>query len=226
MKKKYLKNKDVYIFDLDGVVLDIESINYFCYKTVLYNIFKKKISLDEYNRYFKWRKGIDAIDQYINRHNIIDLSWKKTKELLRTIFNVKKQKIENENLDKFLIPWVTKWIKFLNEKSYTIILATSTISVFTNIILERLKIKHFFDYIITAEDVIKGKPAPDIYQLSLYKCWNIDPRKAIVFEDSLAWVDASLSAKIFCIWIWILLKNKNIKNKNYIFWGVNFMSFL
>ena len=50
-------------------------------------------------------------------------------------------------------------------------------------VLNHFGIKHFFDIIITGEDVKFGKPNPEVYLKALEKL-NIKNDQAIVFEDS------------------------------------------
>jgi beta-phosphoglucomutase-like phosphatase (HAD superfamily) len=45
------------------------------------------------------------------------------------------------------------------------------------------KLRPLFDYVITAEDVKQGKPAPDVY-LEAARRMQVDPGRCIVFEDS------------------------------------------
>ena len=40
-----------------------------------------------------------------------------------------------------------------------------------------------FDGIVTADDVVRGKPAPDIF-LKVAECAGVPPSRCIVFEDS------------------------------------------
>ena len=44
-------------------------------------------------------------------------------------------------------------------------------------------LRPLFDYVITADDVKHGKPAPDVY-LEAARRMKVDPAKCIVFEDS------------------------------------------
>jgi beta-phosphoglucomutase-like phosphatase (HAD superfamily) len=45
------------------------------------------------------------------------------------------------------------------------------------------KLRSLFDYVVTADDVQHGKPAPDVY-LEAARRMQVDPARCVVFEDS------------------------------------------
>ena len=45
------------------------------------------------------------------------------------------------------------------------------------------KLRSLFDYVVTADDVKHGKPAPDVY-LEAARRMQVDPASCVVFEDS------------------------------------------
>lgn len=70
--------------------------------------------------------------------------------------------------------------------------------------LEYIGASNDFDLILAGEEVIHGKPSPEIY-LSVLKYFNLSPSEALVFEDSDVGVKAAEAA---CI-------NYIIVNRNY-----------
>jgi beta-phosphoglucomutase len=55
-----------------------------------------------------------------------------------------------------------------------------------------------FDAVITAEDVVHKKPAPDIF-LAAAKRLGLDPRECLVVEDAVSGVEAAKSAGAKCL---------------------------
>ena len=45
------------------------------------------------------------------------------------------------------------------------------------------KLRSLFEYVVTADDVERGKPAPDVY-LEAARRMQVDPARCVVFEDS------------------------------------------
>ena len=49
--------------------------------------------------------------------------------------------------------------------------------------LDAAGVTHLFDWIVTADEVIDSKPAPDLYSLAMSKL-GVDPNFCLVYEDS------------------------------------------
>jgi beta-phosphoglucomutase-like phosphatase (HAD superfamily) len=64
--------------------------------------------------------------------------------------------------------------------------------------LERARILDLFDALVTIEDVDQGKPAPDLYLLTLNRL-NVEPAECVAYEDTDEGVVAARSAGIRCI---------------------------
>jgi len=72
-------------------------------------------------------------------------------------------------------------------------IASSNSSALIMNVLEAHHIRGFFDCIKSGTDVIKGKPAPDIY-LHVAKELNVNPQNCLVFEDITQGILAGKSA--------------------------------
>ena len=81
----------------------------------------------------------------------------------------------------------------LSKRGLPIGLATSSISELVIPFLERHDIKKFFTQLTTGEEVVNGKPAPDIYLRAASKL-GIDPEFCLVVEDALAGIQAGKAA--------------------------------
>ena len=57
------------------------------------------------------------------------------------------------------------------------------------------KLRSLFDYVVTADDVQHGKPAPDVY-LEAARRMQVDPTHCVVFEDSDEGLEAAHRAGI------------------------------
>ena len=64
--------------------------------------------------------------------------------------------------------------------------------------LRRLGLFDRFDAIVTADDVVATKPAPDLYRVALDRL-GVSAERAIAFEDSAHGVAAAAAAGLFCI---------------------------
>ena len=64
--------------------------------------------------------------------------------------------------------------------------------------LQRFGLSDLFDIVVTADEVIKAKPDPEIF-LKCAKIVNVIPEKCIVFEDSIFGVRAAKYGRMSCI---------------------------
>jgi HAD superfamily hydrolase (TIGR01509 family) len=141
--------------------------------------------------------------------------------LIKYFRKQKKFNLEN-NFDKSvtLIEGAREYLDLLHSQEKIIILATSTIKSFVDIIFGKLKLSQYFKYIITAEDINKGKPDPEIFLLAIKKA-SVSKEDAVIFEDSKNGISAGLSSGILCIGIhtkglndeWV--NNANVVINNY-----------
>ncbi len=79
-------------------------------------------------------------------------------------------------------------------------------------VLEHLKIRHYFDAIVTSEDVKKQKPAPDIF-LEAARRIGVDPKHCRAYEDTDLGLQAIRSAGMEPVDVRELLAPHLIKEK-------------
>jgi len=88
-----------------------------------------------------------------------------------------------------LMPFLTE----LKSAGYRLAVATSAPYPNLEMIIDGLNIRHFFDSILTSEDVQRHKPDPEVYIKSALNL-GLKPEHCVVFEDSYSGVSAGLSA--------------------------------
>ena len=71
--------------------------------------------------------------------------------------------------------------------------ATSATRVDTDLLLNRLGLLERFAAVVTAEDVRRGKPDPEVYLLAA-RAIRIEPSDCLVFEDAIVGVQAARRA--------------------------------
>ncbi len=96
------------------------------------------------------------------------------------------------------LPGVMKLLKELKDNNYRMALATSAPLENAKVILETLGITEYFDAIVSGEDVEKGKPDPEVF-LKAAKRIDVKASNCLVFEDSIAGIQAAKGAGMKCI---------------------------
>lgn len=71
--------------------------------------------------------------------------------------------------------------------------ATSAYRPNVDFVLDGLQMRHFFETIVSAEDVVNSKPAPDCFLEAAARLGR-QPAECIVFEDSLSGIEAAARA--------------------------------
>ncbi len=81
-----------------------------------------------------------------------------------------------------------------------IALATGSKEDKLDLVFEQVKLRHFFDEIVTADHVNKGKPDPEVFLKAAEKL-GLKPHEVIVWEDATLGVQAAKNAHMRCVCI-------------------------
>jgi len=178
------------IFDLDGTLVDSEP-NYF-----------------EADRKLLAEYGIMDFDEKM-KNKYIGIGAKEMMEDVKKIYQIsetvdvllgKKNKyyIEIARNSTVVFPEMQKFLELLKENNYPIALASGSSPEVIDEVLSATNLKKHFDIILSAENVKKGKPAPDIF-LESAKQLGVPSENCLVIEDSQYGVEAAKSAAMHCI---------------------------
>jgi len=170
------------IFDLDGTLIDSMWV-------------WEKIDVE-----FLEKRGICLPNDL--REKIAHLSFEETAKYFKLRFNL------SDSIDEIIVEWnsmafheyshnvflksgAKKFLELLKRNNIKIGLATSNSNLLLEIALKKNSIFHFFDTIVTTNEVSRGKDFPDVYLLVAERL-GVSPENSLVFEDIFP---AVLSAK-------------------------------
>jgi HAD superfamily hydrolase (TIGR01509 family) len=91
-----------------------------------------------------------------------------------------------------------EFLASLRREGIRMAVATSGPQDNASLILDGLNIRHFFGVVVTGADVSRSKPDPEIFLLAAGKM-GVNPERCVVFEDSVAGIQAARSAGYLCI---------------------------
>lgn len=97
-----------------------------------------------------------------------------------------------------LLPGVLNLLTTLKESGFLLAVASSSRN--TPVILERLKIRHYFAAVSDSNTIVNAKPAPDLF-LDAAKRLSVEPKACVVVEDSAAGIEAGLRAQMLVVGI-------------------------
>ena len=181
-----LRNKKAVIFDLDGTLVD----SMWMWKAIdIEYLGKFGISLPP-----TLQKDIEG------------MSFSETAVYFKETFQIP------DSLDKIKADWnqmaydkytkevplksgAKEFLEYCKENGIKIGIATSNSRELVDATLEALEIRDYFDCVMTACEVTKGKPAPDIY-LAVAENIGVNPMECLVFEDIEMGILAGKNAKM------------------------------
>ena len=181
---------DYIIFDMDGVLLDSEPMH----QEIIYEVFQLKgIPFDK--AYIQTLTGMSAFPM-----------WEKVKRDAQRTESVEElMQFHRDYLFKRLpevkvplVPHVKEVLeKFKNEGKH-LSLASSSGRKLIDIFTQQTNIAHYFEVIMSGDDVQYSKPNPEIF-LKVAQWYHLPATQFTVIEDSTNGVKAAKSANMKCI---------------------------
>lgn len=89
-------------------------------------------------------------------------------------------------------------LKLLKEKGYRLAIASGQYRQVIDAVATKLKIRRYFDTMVSCNDVARGKPDPEIFILAA-KRLGLHPAECLVIEDSGPGIAAAKAAGMKCI---------------------------
>lgn len=173
------------IFDWDGVVVDSMRAHERSWE-LLEQETDFILPPDHFKRSFGMRNEIiipDLLGWTSDPGEIRRLSLRK-EELFRAC-------IERDGLR--VIPGAVAWIHTLHRESIPRVIASSTQRKNIQCALDALDLNEYFAGMVTAEDVARGKPDPDVFLQAADRV-KAPPERCVVFEDAHVGIEAALRA--------------------------------
>lgn len=175
------------IFDLDGVICDTAKYHYKAWKH-LANILGFDFTLEQ-NERLKGVSRMESLDILLEVGNITasheyKLEWASMKNYwyVEYLMDMDEQEI---------LPGVKCFIEDLRVKGIKVALGSASKNA--SIILKKLKIETYFDEIVDGTKVTEAKPNPEVF-LKAALGVGVPPKNCIVFEDSVAGIEAAQRA--------------------------------
>lgn len=187
-------NKKGFIFDLDGVIVDTAKYHYLAWKELANSLGidfteKENEQLKGVSRVRSLEKILSWGNKTLPQDEFTRLMATKNDEYLSYI---------NKMNESELLPEVKDRLTFIKNKRQGIALGSASKNA--RYIIEKVDVKDMFDAVVDGTDVSKAKPDPEVFLIAA-KLLNIEPENCIVFEDSVAGVQAANTAKMISIGI-------------------------
>lgn len=172
------------ILDMDGVIVDSEPLHQKAEIQIMakYGVKIKRKDLEKYTG----TTSKHMFTELIKKYNLKTTPEKIISEKRKIYLPLLKNKAQ-------AIPGIITLIKKAHKKGLKLAVASSSIHKYINIVLEKFKLKQFFNIIVGAEDIKNSKPNPEIFLLAAKKL-HTKPKECIVIEDAKLGVKAAKAA--------------------------------
>ncbi len=183
-----------FIFDLDGVIVDTAKYHYLAWKKLANSIgidFTETLNeqLKGVSREASLNKILGWGNKTLSKEDFEALMAKKNEAYLSYI-----SKMDNREI----LPNVSKILDYLIAQKQPIALGSASKN--SKEILKKVNLIHLFNAIVDGNDVTRAKPNPEVF-LKAAAMLNVAPEHCIVFEDSVAGIQAANTANMISIGI-------------------------
>jgi beta-phosphoglucomutase len=187
------------VFDFDGVITDSEVLHLRSFNRVLAQ-YGVEISTKDYYKDYLGLSDLDCFKALINK--------KVLQKPAQGIENLAKEK--NQVFEKLaktegrIIEGVRDFLQMLSQNNIPMAICSGALLAEIELVLEQARLRPFFEVIVSAEFVKKGKPSPEGFLLTLRKLNRnrqnpIPPNQCIVIEDSHWGLEAAKAAGMHTI---------------------------
>jgi len=173
------------LWDMDGTLIDSEEFHWISWRNTLANE-GITITREQFLSTFGQRN-----DSIIPRW----LGAESTPERIEKIANAKEELYRDLVRTKGIspLPGVATWLRRLHKEGWLQAIASAAPRANIDAILEALSATHIFQGIVSAEDVHRAKPDPEVYLIAAARV-GVSPDRCIVVEDAVAGVEGARRA--------------------------------
>lgn len=177
------------VFDLDGVLVDSESLNIASaragFEAVGFPLG------DDDVRFIVGRHPADYVPELMRRHEVPDAAFSKLRRVQEAAY------LERHALVP-PFPGAVELVERLSARRFRLAVATSSGTVHAREVLERTGILPHLEFVLGGDDVERRKPAPDIYLMAVER-FGVATGQVLVIEDSEHGVAAARAAGLACV---------------------------
>lgn len=189
-----MTNKKAFIFDLDGVIVDTAKYHFLAWQKLA-----QELGIEftpEHNEELKGVSRVRSLDIILELGGIQASQEDKNKWLIQKNEDYLSYLVDIDESE--ILPGVLPVLHYLKDKNQLIALGSASKNA--RPILEKTGIITLFDAIVDGNDVTNAKPDPEVF-LQAAKKLNVTNENSIVFEDSVAGIQAANIANMTSIGI-------------------------
>ena len=186
----------LFIFDLDGVITDTAEYHYLAWKQLAESL---GVTIDRhFNEKLKGISRMDSLEKILAlKPELLTMSMEE-KQQLATQKNEYYKTLINQITPKDILPGIEKLLKEIQENKIKIALGSASKNA--PVVINRLGLTNYFDYMVDAAKVKRGKPDPETFIVAA-DYFGFAYADCIGVEDSAAGIEAINQAGMFSVGI-------------------------
>ncbi len=175
-----------FIFDLNGTMIDDMQYHAEAWYSILNDDLKAGLSWDEVKTEMYGKNDELLIRVFGNNHF--------SREKMHELSIEKERRYQKAYLPKLqLITGLQQFLEKAEHLKVPMAIGSAAIPFNIDFVLDNLNIRHFFQAIVSAEDVTTSKPDPETF-IKCAQLLNVSAERCIVFEDAPKGVEAAQKA--------------------------------
>lgn len=191
-----MKEVQAILFDLDGVITDTAEYHYLAWKKLAREL---GIEIDRtFNEQLKGVSRIDSLEKILAYGNRLQDFTREEKEALANKKNELYKKMITNITPADLLPGIKEFLEEVKQANLKTGIASASKNAFR--VIDYLQVGDYFDIIVDAAKVEKGKPDPEIFLKGADQL-GVDYCTCIGIEDAAAGIKAIKSAGMFAVGI-------------------------
>jgi len=176
------------VFDMDGVVIDSHPAHRRAWQKFLHTV-GREVTDAELDFVLDGRRRDDILCYFLGELNPAQIA---------QYGALKDEMLQQLGEDLRPLPGIIEFLQSLSDAGIRIALATSAGRRRTRGTLEELGLAHYFEAVVTGDEVGKGKPDPAIYRLTAERL-DETPESLLVVEDAVSGVKSARAAGMRCL---------------------------
>lgn len=193
-----------YLFDLNGTVIDDMSYHINAWHAILIQL-GANITIEE-TKHQCYGKNQELLERVF--------PGRFTEEEKNSLSREKETVYQKNYLPYLkLLPGLDIFFKETAKAGITMAIGSAAIMFNIDFVLDNLQIRHYFNAIVSADDVIKSKPHPETF-LKCADLLGVLPNECLVFEDAPKGIEAALHAGMDAVAITTMHHREELEDYN------------
>ena len=190
---KVIQYPKVIIFDLDGVIIDTAEFHFLAWKRLAEDL---DISIDrQFNEQLKGISRMESLERILELSPTLEISFEEKLRYANQKNNHYLELVESIN-SNYALPGIDNLIRKIAEQNIKIALGSASKNALK--VLDKLELTKYFDHVVDASKVKKGKPDPETFKTAA-NFFNSPYSECIGIEDAIAGVEAINKANMFSV---------------------------